>query len=150
MCGGEDCAARSPRRATRRAQQNEDDEEEPTQTSWTTGDYSTTTATITNDIGDEERRQQEVHVIELMGGVFMPLRLTQETEKAWSMNRHSEAFCFVCETRVACVDDCDSFICPECLSIVPLERTHQNEFLGDSLSWSVPHRGGVGTGLKIG
>ena len=93
----------------------------------------------------------EEHVIELMDGLVMPLRMTEETEMAWATNRHSEACCFVCETRIACVDDCDSFICPECLSIVPLERKSYLEgSLSGSLSWSVPHRGGVGIGLKIG
>ena len=151
VCGGggtgdnECTTARSNHRTRAEEQQEEQkEEEEPTQTC-TSEHYSRTIIT------EEEKEEQDIHVIELMGGVCMPLRLTQETEKAWSMNRHSEACCFVCETRVACVDDCDSFICPECLSIVPLERKNQHDYVGGgSLSWSVPHRGGVGIGLKIG
>lgn len=115
-----------------------------------TGELVQTTAACESPTPSSAAAEQE-HVIELSGGLVVPLRLSQETEMAWAMDRHSEACCFVCETRVACVRDCDSFICPECLSIIPLETKKYH--LESSLSWSVSHcdhRGGVGVGLKMG
>ena len=81
-------------------------------------------------------------VIEVCEGVYQPLRLSEETEIAWSMGRCVETFCFVCEIRLACINDCDGVVCPECLNISPIE---QQASMPDSA-----RRGGVGLGIQLG
>ena len=97
--------------------------------------------------------------IEVAPGMCLPLRGSNETMMAVDCGRAVTVSCFMCETSLCCVQDCQLVLCPECRILSPVEDHCPK------LYHSLPHlggwqddeedeneqvtRNGVGLGLKV-
>lgn len=81
--------------------------------------------------------------IQVADGVYMRLRGSQETQKAWDKGECIQTICFVCDVKLACVPDCDGVICPLCRLVSPVDYVPRAAGFGPS------RVGGVGLGIKL-
>lgn len=77
----------------------------------------------------------------------MQLRGSEETREAWRKGEcNMNAFCFLCNIRLACIMDCDAVVCPVCMCISPVERSYNNN---NNNTANSKHVGGVGLGIQL-
>lgn len=91
------------------------EESEVSEASSTSSPSNSTTTTTTSP---------EEHCLEVAPGVFQLLRGGAEyTHEAWQRGDCIETVCYACNDmkRIACIQDCESVICPECFAISPVE-----------------------------
>lgn len=81
--------------------------------------------------------------IQVADGVFMRLRGSQETQEAWDKGKCINTVCFVCDTRLACVSDCDCVVCPVCRLVSPVD------YVPPAAGFRQRHVGGVGLGIML-
>lgn len=65
---------------------------------------------------DEERK-----MVEVTPGNFVPLRGSAETWEAIRNMRIQKCVCYICTSRLVCVEDADMVMCPGCRAISPIE-----------------------------
>jgi hypothetical protein len=101
-------------------------------------------------------------LIEISPGVLTPLRGSKETEDAWQNGLCKHVCCNVCDTKLACVWDCEYILCPDCRSISPVSGSGlsdslpslQNSMLSfedsqESMTGVSVQREGVGLGIRL-
>jgi hypothetical protein len=112
----------------------------------------------------ETKLSESSVLIEISPGVLKPLRGSKETEDAWQNGLCEHVSCNVCDTKLACVWDCEYVLCPDCRSVAPVsgsgltvsdsQSSSQNsmcsfEDSGESMTGVSVQREGVGLGIRL-
>jgi len=65
----------------------------------------------------------QLYEVEVTPGVFKTLHGADYTQRCLERGRCIQTMCLVCDIHLACVDDCEGVICPQCFSISPVQGT---------------------------
>lgn len=77
-------------------------------------------------------------------------RGSEETLAAWEHGScNIQAQCLVCQLRLACVADCQAVLCPQCLSISPVDNNNTTTTTTSTRQTESPMMGGVGIGIQL-
>ena len=82
----------------------------------------------THNVDDDDEAEEEAswssaddECIEVAPGIFKLLRGTDETAAALEQGACIETMCYVCDIRLACLEDVECVVCPQCISCSPVE-----------------------------
>lgn len=90
----------------------------------------------------EDREEERYNLVEVTQGLSIQLRGSEETREAWRKGECVEAMCYLCNIRLACIQDCDAVACPQCKSVSPVDVCGKTDK-------SVPRIGGIGLGIRL-